>query len=169
MSLDGSGEGELFVEDAVLPAFSPDGRWIAYASFESDNIEVAVRPFPAAPGKWQVSGGGGSAPKWSADGTELFYRTNDGIMVVPVKPSAESFEYGRAELLFEGEFHGGLSGVVVDREDYKDYDVTADGQRFVMFPRAREEEDPTHHVTLVFNWFDELRRLAPPPATSIWR
>jgi hypothetical protein len=57
------------------PAFSPDGRWLAYASNESGNTEVYVRSFPSPGGKWQVSTGGGGFPKWSRSSKELFYRT----------------------------------------------------------------------------------------------
>ena len=84
------GKPELFLRtpfDETEPAFSPDGRWIAYASNESGRYEVYVRPFPGgAPsgsGKWQISTGGGFHPIWSRDGRELFYETlsDNRIMV----------------------------------------------------------------------------------------
>ena len=142
--------------------FSPNGRWIAHYSDESGVSEIYVRPYPLGPGKRQVSSNGGINPRWSADGRELFYRTNAGIMVVPVETQGDSFTYGRVELLFRGAFLGGIAGVVIGGEEYVDYDVSVDGQHFVMFPDiAASDEDGSGHVTLVTNWFDELERLVP--------
>ena len=103
-------------------------------------------------------------PSWSADGRELFYRTDSGLMVVAVESDADMFSFDRAEELFTGAFAGGVQGVFVAGELYTDYDVTADGQRFVMFPRVRKVDEVGHdHVSLVFNWFEELKRLVPTP------
>jgi Tol biopolymer transport system component len=142
------------------PVFSPNGRWIAYASNESARFEVYVRPYPAAGGRWQVSDGGGRWPIWSRDGRELFYRTNEGIMVASVDTESATFRVGKAESVFEGTFQGGISGIAVGGFIFRDFAVAPDGQRFVMFPR---EEDPTSKTsaTMVFNWFDELRRTLP--------
>jgi len=73
------------------PAFSPDGRWLAYSSNESGNPEVYVRPFPGPGGKWQISVGGGLFPKWSRNGRELFYRTIDSkIMMAAYTTTGDS-------------------------------------------------------------------------------
>src|SRR5205823_9514628 len=80
--------------------FSPDGRWMAYASNETGNMEVYVSPFPSVNGKWQVSNAGGQEPKWRSDGKELFYMSTDGkITAVSVSTSA-SFEAGTPVALF---------------------------------------------------------------------
>ena len=91
------------------PTFSPDGRWLAYASDESGRDEVYVRSYPGTEGKWQVSVAGGSEPRWSPDGRELLYTSEDlSLMAVDVTPG-EGFRAGVPQLLFEarGPQHGG--------------------------------------------------------------
>ncbi len=166
LPLEGDGEPRVIANSVaadIWSTFSPNGRWIAYGSFESGRNEVYVRPFPPGPERYQVSIGGGSQPKWSGDGRELYYRTYRGIMAVAVETEGDSFGYGRAEQLFEGSFRGGLNGIVgtgVGNAN-PDYDVTADGQRFVMFPGGNQRVNDSGHVTLTTNWFDELKRLVP--------
>jgi serine/threonine-protein kinase len=139
------------------PAFSPDGRFIAYDSNESGRTEVYVRPFPASGGKWQVSDGGGAYPAWSGSGRELFYRTDTGIMVASIETSGDTFRAGKPRVLFEGAFRGGIAGVNMAGNSFADFDVTADGQRFVMFPATEGGRIEHPHVTLVTHWFDALR------------
>ena len=102
------GEPKPFVNSAFnerQPAFSPDGRWLAYQSNESGNYEVYVRPFPGPGGKWQISTGGGVYPKWSRNGKELFYRTPDSkIMVVTYTASGDSFRADKPQLWSPGQF-----------------------------------------------------------------
>jgi eukaryotic-like serine/threonine-protein kinase len=82
-------------------AFSPDGRFLAYVSDESGRSEVFIRTFPASPGKWQVSSGGGTSPAWGRDGKELFYVGADGaIVAVPIALSARGLEPGIPRPLF---------------------------------------------------------------------
>jgi serine/threonine-protein kinase len=140
------------------PSFSPDGRWIAYDSTESGRLEIYVRAFPAGGGKWQVSDGGGALARWSADGRELFYRTDDGIMAVEVDGRGTTFEVGTPSPLFTGSFLGGINGIAVGGFIFPDYTVSGDGERFVMFAGQDETSRPTS-VRMVTNWFDELRRL----------
>jgi serine/threonine-protein kinase len=142
------------------PMLSPDGRWLAYASDESGAAEVYVRPFPEDGGRWQVSDGGGRFPTWSKDGRELFYRTDNGIMVAPVETSGGSFRVGKARTLFDGNFRGGIFGITVFGYIFRDFDVAPDGKRFVMFP-AEEDRTAQTHVTVVLNWLDELNRTLP--------
>ena len=161
LPLDEDREPEVFANSEAIEAhaaLSPNGRWMAYMSRESGAPEVYVRPYPTSPGKWLVSTDGGGQPRWSADGRELFYRSDSGIRVVAVDPAAPTFTYDRAEELFSGPFRGGIAGVIVNGDGFGDYDVTADGQRFVMFPAS--DDDP-NRVTLVVNWFEELKRLVP--------
>jgi serine/threonine-protein kinase len=78
------GKAERFLGtpfDEVSPAFSPDGRWLAYESNESGTNEVYVRPFPGPGGRWQISTGGGRLPRWSRDGRELLFETLDWLVM----------------------------------------------------------------------------------------
>jgi Tol biopolymer transport system component len=112
--------------DEAQAQFSPDGRWVAYASSESGRPEVYVQPFPATGAKWQVSTGGGEQPRWRRDGKEMFYLAADRrLMAVPIRvPGA--FDAAPAVPLFETTLGVGYLGVS------QAYDVTRDGQRFVV-------------------------------------
>ena len=163
LDLEEGGEPEPFLATSFLdrdPQFSPDGKWVAYSSDESGIAEVYVRPFPTGSGRWQISAGGGRFPTWSGNGSELFYRTNDGILVASIEASKNTLTVGKAESLFEGSFRGGISGILVRGFMFRDFDVAPDGQSFVMFPDEQDREGNTH-VTLIFNWFDELERTLP--------
>jgi serine/threonine-protein kinase len=143
------------------PAFSPDGRWFAYTSRESGQPEVYVRQFPSGTGRWQVSSGGGTYARWSASGRELFYRTATGIMAVDIDTIAGSLRTGTPRQLFKADFFGGLNGIEVGAYSFADFDVSRDGTRFVMFPRpVAPPESQLALVTLVTNWFDDLKRAA---------
>lgn len=87
----------------TLAQFSPDGRWVAYQSNESGRPEVFGQGYPASAGKWQISTAGGVAPRWRADGRELFYRNDDALMAVPVTTGA-SFSAGRPAVVFRGPY-----------------------------------------------------------------
>ena len=139
-------------------AFSPDGRWVAYQSNESGRVEVYVRPFEGA-GKWQVSEGGGGFPRWSGDGRQLFFRDAEGVMSVPITVAGASIEVGRARRALKGTFRGGVAGITVGTMTVPDYDVTRDGTHFVMYPPDAKTAAKAEHVTIVLNWFTELRRL----------
>jgi len=141
-------------------AFSPDGRWVAYQSNESGRSEVYVRPFPPTGGRWQVSDESGAYARWARDGSELFYRTDEGIMAVSVQATGDGFGASRPRLIASGNFVGGLGGVPVGGSTFADYDVGPDG-RFVMFPSAGEETPNVQLARVVVNWFAELQRLAP--------
>jgi serine/threonine-protein kinase len=147
-----------FVEAA--PVFSPDGRWIAYQSSESGRSEVYVRSFPVGSGKWQISDGGGADPRWSGEGRELYFRTDDGLMVASVQTSKTSLQAGKPRSLIAGDYRGGLQGLGVQGFTFSDYDATPDGSRFVLFPR--EGDGRRGHVTLVTRWFEDLQRIAVP-------
>jgi eukaryotic-like serine/threonine-protein kinase len=153
------GEPKPFVNSAfneVLPAFSPDGRWLAYMSDESGSNEVYVRPFPNPGGKWQVSTGGGGYPKWSRNGKELFYRTIDSkIMVVTYTASGDSFRADKPQLWSPGQF--------TDRGGSFNFDLHPDGKRFAVLKASGTEQTPVvNKVSFIFNFFDELRRKLPP-------
>ena len=157
-------ELEVFLDSEAVethPSFSPNARWIAYSSDESGNFEVYVRPYPPAPGRWRISVDGGSQPLWKNDGRELYYRTDAGVMAVPVETTGDSFSHGVPTQLFRGSFRGGQRGLAMRGTILmRDYDATADGQRFVMFPGTGPSADDTT-VTLVLNWFEELKQRVP--------
>ena len=165
MSVEGSektgwkpGEPKPFVNSnsaEVYPAFSPDGRWIAYFSNESAGGEVFVRPFPGPGGKWQISTGGGALPVWSRNGKELFYRTFDSkIMVVNYTTSNDSFHADKPRLSSPGQFS--------NRGTTLNYALHPDGKRFAVLkaPNATEAA-PIKNVSFIFSFFDELRRKLP--------
>jgi Tol biopolymer transport system component len=154
------GEPKPFVNSAfneIEPAFSPDGRWLAYRSDESGSFEVYVRPFPGPGGKWQVSTGGGLYPKWSRNGKELFYRTQDSkIMVVTYTASSDSFHADKPQLWSPGQFTDRGLGLY-------NFDLHPDGKRFAVLKAPVTEQVPTvNKVSFIFNFFDELRRKLPP-------
>jgi len=137
------------------PVFSPDGRWLAYVSDESGRNEIYVRPFPKVEeGKWQISTDGGVEPRWAANGRELFYRNENGDQMMAVNITTEpTFGAGTPRLLFEGVYNRSALGGAF-------YDVTSDGQRFVMV-QAVEQEAGAGQINVVLNWFEELKRLVP--------
>ena len=136
-----------------FPDVSPDGRWLAYASNESGAEEVYVRPFPDvdAGGRWQVSTNGGTQPRWASNSTELFYRNGNAIMTVPVE-TEPSFAAGNPTVVFEGQYAAPLGG--------RTYDVSLDGERFLMLKEVDRDSEPVR-IVVVRNWFEELRRLVP--------
>ncbi|MGO9260356.1 MAG: protein kinase domain-containing protein, partial [Bryobacteraceae bacterium] len=154
-----AGTPELFLRtpaEELLPRFSPDGRWIAYRSNESGANEIYVRPFPAGSGgKWPISTGGGLYALWSKNGHELFYEApDDRIMVVDYTVDGEAFVPGKPRVWSQRPlFYAGVSNL----------DLAPDGARFaiVTAPEMGVGSRGSVHVTLLENFFDELRRKAP--------
>ena len=134
------------------PRFSPDGSWLAYTSDESGRTEVYVQPYPGPGGKWQISTDGGTEPVWNPDGRELFYRSGDKMMVVDVATQA-SFSAGKPKFLFAGQY-------LPTPATFPNYDVAADGQRFLMVKALGESEAPAQ-INVVLNWSEELRQKVP--------
>jgi len=133
--------------------FSPDGRWLAYESDESARWEVYVQPFPGPGGKVQISTEGGVEPVWARNGRELFYRNGDKMMVAAVE-TKPTFAAAKPKLLFERHYEASTPPVLAN------YDVSLDGQRFLMI-KAGEQESSETQLHVVLNWSDELSRLAP--------
>jgi serine/threonine protein kinase len=131
------------------PAFSPDGRWLAYASRESGRLEIWVRPFPKRTGKWQISTEGGSEPRWARNGREfeLFYRIGNKMMVVDIS-TQPTFTPSVPRQLFEGSYLSVPAAA---------YDLSTDGQRFFMI-QSVDAERPATQINLILNWFEELKR-----------
>ena len=143
---------------------STDGRWLAYQSDSSGQPEIYVRPFTdVSRGQWQVSTAGGVQPLWSRDGRELFYRALDGaLMSVRVGPGTTWAASNPLKVLDAPlVLFGGLAG---ERNNPRAYDVSPDGQRFLMVKRGEgESPDSASHFVVIHNWFAELKRLVPVP------
>ncbi len=136
------------------PRFSPDGRWLAYESNESGTAEIYVRPFPRAEGKWPISTGGGTNVVWSRARHELLYLAPDGrIMLVPYTTAGDALQAEKPRVWSE-------TPVQLRPLTAASFDLHPDGERVVMAPVTEATAGPTH-VTLIFSFFDELRRLAP--------
>jgi hypothetical protein len=160
---DGSGEPQEYLATEFFdrfPVISPDGKWVAYMSDESGRSEIYVRPFPYAAGKWQVSDGGGSWPAWSPDGSELIYRTEDGLMSAIVAAENGSFRAGRPKPLASGGLSNNQVGIAVAGSIFSDYEIMPDGQSFIIL-QGGEGLSSQNNVTLVTNWFDVLRKTFP--------
>jgi len=143
-------KASLFLATPVNEAngrFSPDGRWLAYASDESGRYEVYVRPFPGPGGKWQISAAGGGQPVWNRNGKELFYASADGkLMAVDVKADS-GFEAGTPRPLFD---------VHLKNATGWKYDISSDGQRLLANTVVGEAK--ANLITLVLNWAAETRK-----------
>ena len=130
--------------------FSPDGRWIVYISNESGKYEVYVASFPGPGGKWQISSGGGTLPRWRHDGGEIFYLAPDNkLMAAAVNGKGGGFEVGAVKALFE-------RTVRRAPENGYPYDVTADGQRFLI--NSAPGQAASAPVTVVLNWTAGLKK-----------
>ena len=159
MPVAGGGAPAPFVDtsaDEGMPAFSPDGQWIAYQSNESGRFEIYVQPYPGPGRRITVSTDGGVEALWSRDGGELFYRPLDenGVMVARATVDDAHIVFAPPEQLFEGHY---------DRHPWttpqlRNYDVTEDGERFIMLRRA-DASPPRMNVVL--NWQSELLERVP--------
>jgi Tol biopolymer transport system component len=128
-----------------LAKFSPDGHWVAYVSNESGRGEIYVAPFPGPGAKRQISNGGGTFPRWRADGKEIFYELNGTLMAAEISIKSGSVEVGAIRSL----------GIPVTWPAYR-YDVSTDGQRFLV-ATTREQNSPAP-LTLVQNWTALLKK-----------
>ena len=140
------------------PKFSPDGRWLAYCSNESGKPQVYVQAYPGPGAKIQVSGDGGTDPVWRRTGGELFYRNGERMMALTVS-TAGAFRAGRPEELWHGHYsHGMSSSCGLPGPTSSNYDVTADGRRFLMI---KDDQDTavSKDVVVVQGWAEELERL----------
>jgi Tol biopolymer transport system component len=122
---------------------SQDGRWVAYVSDESGRPEVYVCNFGNSSERWQISTSGGNAPRWRSDGKELFYVAADSTLMAVAVRSGATFAAGPPTALFK-----------VEAERSSFYDVTADGQRFLVNTRTDAQPLP---ITVVINWTSQLK------------
>jgi eukaryotic-like serine/threonine-protein kinase len=139
--------------------FSPDGRWVADSSDESGRPEVYVQAFPGPGPKVQVSNGGGIDPVWRRTGGELYYRGFGTMMVVSYAGSGD-FKPSAPRRLWEGAYSAGTGASCgMPGVSSSNYDVTADGQRFLMVKDESGAIEGTQAV-VILNWTDELKRAA---------
>ena len=131
--------------------FSPDGRWIAYASNETGSMEIYVSPFPSINGKWQVSNGGGQEPRWRQDGTELFYLSADGTMMAVAVTTGASFKAASPVALFQTHRPQPVSS----QDDFS-YDVSGDGQRFLIATKI--DETNAVPLSILLNWASQMEK-----------
>ena len=124
---------------------------MAYASNETGKWEIYVTSFPEARGKWQVSTGGGEQPRWRGDGKELFYLSSDGtMMAVPVTTGA-NFDASMPVALFQT-----TPRQPIPRYDLFVYDVTRDGQHFLILTQLKQAE--TVPMSVILNWSAKLNK-----------
>ena len=159
------GKPTVFLSTPLIestPMFSPDGRWIAYISNESGRNEIYVRPFPGPGGKWQISNTASDDPTWSRTRHELLYADSADLqmLVVPYAVEGDSFRAEKPRLWSEGRFLGR------PRPPSRDLDLHPDGERFALAPvSVQQGVAKLNKVVFLFNFFDELRRVAPAAAS----
>jgi len=137
-------------DNAAAAFFSPDGRWIIYVSNESGRNEIYLRGFPGPDRRWQVSTDGGTQAVWNPNGREIFSRSGNRMMAVELS-TTPNVALSPPRVLFEQRYAYG-AGITI-----ANYDVTRDGQRFVMV----KDESTAGRLNVVLNWFQELQRLVP--------
>jgi serine/threonine-protein kinase len=137
----------------LQPSLSPDERFMAYVSDESGRREVYVRDMTGSGRRVSVSSEGGDEPVWSPRGNEIFYRRGAQMIAVPVTAKGE-LTLGAPSVLFNVPFD-----VDPFNSDATNYDVTKDGQRFIMIRRASNPGRAEQQLNVVVNWTEELKRL----------
>jgi serine/threonine-protein kinase len=135
------------------PELSLDGGWIAYSSDQSGRDEVYVRSLSGTGSSYQISSEGGKEPLWARNGKQLFYRWGNQVWVVAVRKD-KGFSSGKPLLLFE---KPGL----VTADPIRHWDLSLDGQRFLMVKQDDRKPEPSTEMMFVQNWFEELKRLVP--------
>jgi serine/threonine-protein kinase len=136
---------------------SPDGHWLAYQSNDSGRNQVFVRPFPNVDdGHWTISTNGGTRPVWARSGRELFYLDGTNALTAVSVHTTPIFSVDTPTKLFEGRYYA--------NEDGRTYDVSPDGQRFLMIKAiASGDQAPTlPSMVVVLNWLEELKARVPP-------
>jgi Tol biopolymer transport system component len=132
---------------AAPAALSPDGRWLAYAVQDTTGTEIFVQAFPEATRRWQISSGGGTAPVWARDGSELYYHTAGGQtllwMAVAIENRGEELLAGRPRPLLPPGYGAAFGGSI-------------DGVRFLATKPAGDETESQLRIQVVLNWFTEL-------------
>jgi serine/threonine-protein kinase len=155
------GKPERFLRPSGVklePAFSPDGRWIAYQSQESGVPGIRVRPFPGPGGQWSISTTAGAHPIWSRNGRELFFENPQDrrIWVAAYTTNSDTFIPDKPRPWSDAQ-------IQEPNITYWNFDLAPDGKRFAVFPGpdASADRKSSVHVTVLLNFFDEVRRRVP--------
>jgi serine/threonine protein kinase len=154
LPMSGKQEPHPFIETASnesMPAFSPDGHWLAYTSDESGEQQIYVQPFPGPGARYPISTNGGTEPVWARNGRELFFRNRDQMMAVQIS-TQPALSASRPRVLFVSPF--------ASRALRTNYDVSPDGTRFAMVNDGQRANSTTQ-INLVLNWFTELQQRVP--------
>jgi serine/threonine-protein kinase len=164
MGLDGSHQVRPLLEtpySAVNGMISPDGRWLTYQGNDSGTPQVYVRPYPAVNGgRWQVSTNGGSQPVWARDGHELFYLAPDGALMGVRVGNERAWAPGAPTKVVERRYFVGSGSV--GGNPFRNYDVSADGQRFLMMKAGSSDEvDTPQQIVVVQHFAEELKGRVP--------
>jgi len=158
LPLEGERKARVLIQTPAnesTPMFSPDGRWLAYVSDESGRSEVYVRSFPSLEGKWRISTEGSGGPFWNPNGRELFFRSGGKMMAVDVT-TQPTFTPGQPKALFDDKYEPDPTG-----GQRPNYDVSRDGQRFLMIKPNEQQGQTATQIHVVLNWFEELKRRVP--------
>jgi dipeptidyl aminopeptidase/acylaminoacyl peptidase len=131
--------------------FSPDGKYVAYATNETGDWEVYVSSFPDANSKWQVSRGGGEEPRWREDGKELFFVSPDGKLMASQVKLGASFEETAPVPLFQTRRRQKISS-----QDVFTYAVALNGTKFLFNTLMDQNEVPP--LTIIRNWNANLEK-----------
>jgi serine/threonine-protein kinase len=137
-------------------AISPDGRWLAYESNDSGPFQISVRPFPdVESGHWTISAKGGTRPTWARSGQELFYLDGNNAVTAVSVHTTPSFVADTPLKLFDGPYYSDLIA--------RSYDVSLDGQRFLMIKNTASGVQPSTpaSIVVVVNWVEELKAKVP--------
>ncbi|HUO26310.1 MAG TPA: protein kinase [Candidatus Aquilonibacter sp.] len=145
LPLEGDRKPEQILARGILGHLSPDGRWLAYMSFESGGPQVYVVPFPGGQGKWQVSANGGQAPQWSKDGKELYYVDEaSSIFAVSVKEAGGALQFGVPQPLVTNWSAPNIF-----------FDVTPDGKKILL---DRVSQQVSQSITVLTNFTGGLKQ-----------
>ncbi|MEO5896436.1 MAG: hypothetical protein ABIS06_12105 [Vicinamibacterales bacterium] len=150
MRLRGDRTARELLRSAANGQISPDGRWLAYQSTTSGQLEVYLLPFPGPGARVAVSANGGENPLWSSDGRELFYISRDEkTMVVSITPGT-TLSVSAPRVLYEGRYRPGSNAVTP-------FDISLDGRRFLRVQQVQPDR-PVTRIDIVLNWLSELRK-----------
>ena len=158
LTLDGTRQVTALVKTPFVTRngeVSPDGRWLAYEANDSGRYEIYVRPYPNVnDGHWPVSTGGGTRPLWARNSQELFYLAPDGALMRSSVEGGTTWKATAPTKLFDGHYFapGGNPG--------RTYDITPDGQRFLMVKEV-DESGASQSLVVVQHFEEELKRLVP--------
>jgi hypothetical protein len=161
LPLDGSHQAVPLVQTPFIERngiVSPDGRWLAYEANDSGSFDIYVRPFPdVTRGHWLVSTSGGTQPLWAHSARELFYFAPDGALMRVAVAGASAWTAGAPTKLLEGRYVVRSGG-----NTPRNYDIAADGQRFLMIKSATSDStDASPQIVVVQHFDEELKRLVP--------